>query len=185
MSWDAFFFAIDWNQRDRMKSNFWEECLDQDCFIKPQHLTWVRLLKNFKDYIGHWDVASEANDIYEMIRIQLSSESRIQLDYIISNLFSNSFCEYWKDFEEQEAPEREWLAQIDFSYCLSPEEIDKLLMHWTGELKEEIKRVYPFRENPRFILSVDDFLWYLEAWISLLREVSERLGWGLIWVISY
>lgn len=185
MSWDAFFFTIDWNQRNRMNLNFWEECLDQDCFIKPQHVNWVRALTNFCGYLENWKDASDANDFYEILRIQLSSEIRSKLDYIISNLFSYTFCEYWKDFEGQEAPEGDWLTQIDFSYCLSPEEIDKLLLLWTDDLKEEIRKAVLFRENPRYIFSIDDFLWYLEAWISVLREVQKMPGWGLIWVISY
>lgn len=185
MSCVAFFFTTDWNRRYRIRSDFWEACLDENGEVINQCSEWICQVADFRDVLGHWDVASEANMIYEFIREQLTTEQRNTLDAVISQLFSNDTCTFWKDYEEQEATEGDWLAETDFSACLSPDEIDEILSQWSEELKAKMKEVYPYVDKPRYLITADDFLWYVEAWISVLRAVKEKKGWGLIWKISY
>jgi hypothetical protein len=185
MSCDAFFFTIDWNKRNQIHADFWEACLDENGELINQCSQWICQVADFRNVLGHWDVANEANMIYEVIRELLEAEHKNTLDFIFSQLFSNDTCTFWKDFEEQEAPQGDWLAEIDFSACLSPDEIDEILSQWSEELKSKMKEVYPLIVKPRFLITADDFLWYVEAWISLLRDVKEKKGLGLIWKISY
>jgi hypothetical protein len=185
MSCNAFFFMIDWNKRNRMGSDFWNVYLDEDGVLKPQHLECICQINDFKDGLEFWKIADEANDIYEFIREQLPAESTRRLDFFISNTFSYDSCTFWKDFDEQDAPEGDWLAQIDFSSCLSPDEIDEILSLWSEEGKAQMKRVYPHIDKPRYLMSAENFIWYVETWISMLKDVRKRQGWGLIWVISY
>lgn len=49
---------------------------------------------------------------------------------------------------------------------------------------EWICQIDDFKDSLEYWKVADDFLWYVEAWISLLRDVREKQDWGLIWKIS-
>lgn len=184
MSWYGLFYTLNWEKRGFMSRYFWQEYLDDNGSVKPEHQEWILEKDAFGDRLEHWDVAEEANAFYERLREELSIDCKESLDFIISSLFSNSFCEYWKNFDVEPEPEGDWLAEIDFSACLSPEEIRVVLAKWSPERKEEIQKSAFRLEAPRFLFAVEDFLFYLEAWLSLLQKVLERPGWGLLWKVS-
>ncbi|BCJ99105.1 hypothetical protein [Anaerocolumna chitinilytica] len=185
MSWDGLFYTIDWEKRGNMSCDFWEKYLDDKGIVKSEYQEWILEIDAFGDrLVEHWDVAEEANAFYERLREELSQGCKESLDFIISRLFSHSFCQYWKNFEAEPEPEGDWLAEIDFSACLSQQEIRVVLAKWSIERKEEIQKSSLRLEAPRFIFSAEDFLFYLEAWLNLLQEVLERPGWGLLWAVS-
>lgn len=188
MSWDAVFFVVDWNKRSLIKEDFWENCLDDQGNIRPEHETWIKDVTFSYEALEYWDMAEDANNIYEKLRMNMTISLRITVDSLFSRLFAQSFCEYWVSYEVEQEPEGKWLTEVDFSACLCPEEIPRLLSLWTMEVKEALRKelrsnVTVFL-NSRFFMDEQYFIWYLEQWMSLLEATCKKPDWGILWSIS-
>lgn len=188
MSWDAVYYALNWQNRNRMSPDFWEQCLDLDGNLRPECSGWIREIGGLKDNLDNWKAAQEANELYEYIRGRLSEAGRTAADTLFSELFGLSFCAYWKDYNEQVHPEREWLEEVDCTGCISPERVVELLALWTPELAEELELAYPPEEEGRcfvaYFRTAEDLMWYFRAWMELIRSVRSLGNWGLLWMVG-